>query len=203
MKVNVLKKDEFFDLVLNDRISFFEKINAPEVFIVKAFYEKDFVVSLRNSSFEWGQNEPDSWFPFNDECPDYHRLHDNYPKAYVKQKFHGFYRHNYVKSNTEIFNKMKDIFVLKNKLGNFKDDDFFYNIPSQGVLPRINVHHYPRGGGYQSEHIDPDGPFAKIQTLIVASDYDKDFKSGGVFARKELNGDKYYVDSYKKLEFVE
>ncbi len=52
-------------------------------------------MGLRNRAFEWGQTEEASWPPFYDNCPDYHRLYDNYPKAYVKQKFHGFYHRNY------------------------------------------------------------------------------------------------------------
>ena len=196
MKVNIISKDEFLNLALNNKAIFFEKIKSPEAFIVKQFYSKEFVLGLRTRAFEWGTREEASWHPFYDNCPDYHRLHDNYPKAYVKQKFHGFYLHNYNKTNEEIFLKMKDIFELKNKLAGFQAEEFMNNIPSDGVLPRINLHHYPKGGGYQAEHIDPAGPFAQIQTLIVASSYGFDFKQGGVYAKEKLGGEKFYLDSY-------
>ena len=143
--------------------------------------------------------EEPSWHKFIDDCPDYHRLHDNYPKAHVKQKFYGFYKHNYLKKNKLLFNQFREIFVLKNKLAGFKDEEFFYNKPSDGILPRINIHHYPIGGGYQAAHIDPNGPHAQIQTLIVASIFNEDFHSGGLFTCKELNGEKFYLDHYTSV----
>jgi hypothetical protein len=196
MKINIISKVEFFNLALNKTDEFSKKIKSPEAFIVKQFYSKEFVMGLRNRAFEWGQTEEDSWHPFYDNCPDYHRLHDNYPNAYVKQKFRGFYHLNYNKVNKEIFLNMKDIFELKNKLAGFQGEEFMNNIPSDGVLPRINVHHYPKGGGYQAEHIDPDGPFAQIQTLIVASSQGLDFKKGGLYAREKLGGEIFCLDSY-------
>lgn len=198
MKINTLSKSDFFDLALNNTATFLNKIKHPEAFIVKEFYDEAFILNLRNKVFQRGQNEEASWHPFYDDCPDYHRLHDNYPKAYVKQKFHGFYHHNYFKANAELFEMMKDILVLKNILAGFDRDEFFNNKPSDGILPRINLHHYPKGGGYQAEHIDPDGPFAQIQTLIIASSYGKDFKTGGVYAREKLGGEKFYLDSFTK-----
>ena len=91
---------------------------------------------------------------------------------------------------------MKEIFELKNKLAGFQGEEFMNNIPSDGVLPRINVHHYPKGGGFQAEHIDPTGPFDQIQTLIVASSQGFDFKKGGVYLREKLEGENFYLDSY-------
>ncbi|MEX0811984.1 MAG: hypothetical protein WD048_07185 [Chitinophagales bacterium] len=199
MKVNAISRTEFFQLIKNHKKSFLESIALPEAYIVKKFYSEEFVTGLRNSCFNWGQAEDASWHPFYDDCPDYHRLHDNYPKAYVKQKFHGFYHHNYVNKNKDIFSHMRDIFLIKNKLAGFKEEEFLENIPSDGIVPRINVHHYPRGGGYQSEHIDPDGPFAQIQTLIAGSKYGVDFKTGGLFARKNKNSEKFYLDSYTDI----
>lgn len=199
MKVNIVSKSFFLDLALNDTVTFFNKIKHPEAFIVKEFYSKEFVLNLRNSAFQWGQSEVASWHPFFDDCPDYHRLHDNYPQAHVKQKFHGFYHHNYTRTNDKIFSEMKDVFVLKNKLAGFEPEEFFNNKPSDGILPRINVHHYPSGGGYQAEHIDPAGPFAQIQTLIVGSEYGKDFKTGGLYAREKIGSEKFYIDSYTQL----
>ena len=199
MIVNIISKTEFYDLALNHTKDFLDKINKPEVFVVKEYILPELCLKLRNESFDWGLKEKASWHKFDNDCPDYHRLHDNYPQAHVKQKFHGFYRHNYFPKNKELFNTLKEVFILKNKLAGFTDEEFFYNKPSNGILPRINVHHYPVGGGYQAEHIDPIGPYAQIQTLIVASVFGKDFKEGGVYARKELNGEKFYIDSYTEI----
>lgn len=196
MQINIITKTEFYDLALNHTRLFLDKINAPEVFIIKECISPQLCAKLRDDSFQWALSENPSWHKFDNDCPDYHRLHDNYPNAHVKQKFHGFYRHNYFSKNKELFESFKELFVLKNKLAGFADEEFFHNKPSDGILPRINVHHYPKGGGYQAEHIDPNGPFAQIQLLIVASSFGKDFLTGGVFAREAVGGEKFYLDEF-------
>lgn len=194
MKINTLTKQEFNDLLYNNTSEFMNLINNAEVFIVKNFYSFDFCQKIRNETFEWGINTTPSWHPFFDDCPDYHREHDNYPKAYVKQKFHGFYRHNYIEKNRILFESFMEVFEIKNYIAGFSKNEFINNRPSEGILPRVNVHHYPRGGGYQSEHIDPNGPFAQIQTLVIASQFGKDYTEGGVYARSGISGVKNYLD---------
>lgn len=199
IKINFFSKEEFFDLAYNNTNELKRIIQEPEAIIVKEMYPKSIVEKIRNESFKWGQKTEPEWHPLFDSCPDYHRLHDNYPKAYVKQKFHGFYRHNWYLENKAMFKTFIEIFQLKNYLGGFERDSFLDNIPSDGVIPRINVHHYPRGGGYQSEHIDPSGDFAKIQTLIIASEFGKDYQTGGVYARTPVENNKFYFDPYTAI----
>ena len=199
MKVNIITKNDFLDLAYKNTESFYEKINLPEVFVVKGFYDKDKVLELRQKAFEWGFNSAPSWHPCVDGCPDYHRIHDNYPKAYVKAIMHAYYRHGYYDHNDDIFNFFSEIFDLKNFLAGFKSGTFIKNIPSQFQIARVNMHNYPRGGGYQAEHIDPVSKFATIQTIVQASEYGKDFKIGGVYARKEKDGEKFYLDSYTEV----
>jgi hypothetical protein len=193
MKINTIDKKQFYKIT-QDHKKFLDRIKDHEIFIVKKILDPSFCISLRNESFTWGQESESSWHPFFDNCPDYHRLHDNYPNAHVQQKFHAFYRHNYQCKNNLIFHEMKDLFILKNRLAGFEDNEFFNNVPSNGIVPRINVHHYPIGGGYQAEHIDPSGPFAQIQTLIAASKFGSDYKTGGVYARKNKTENKLYID---------
>jgi hypothetical protein len=199
MKVNIISKADFLNIELADKAKFLSKIQVPEVFIIKNFINSELCQKVRNDSMIWSDSEKPSWHKFDDNCPDYHRLHDNYPQAYVMQKFHGFYRHNYYKKNYLLFKAFQEIFVIKNKLAGFDEFEFLNNKPSNGILPRINVHHYPRGGGYQAEHIDPNGPFAQIQSLIVASKFGVDYKTGGVFARKNIGSEKHYLDVYTEI----
>ena len=199
MKVNKLGLDDFFELIYYNTEKFLHKIVASEVLVIKEFYDADMLKKLRIKVFEKGQRSEASWHALKDDCPDYHRFHDNYPKAYVKQKFHGFYHHNYYEHNKELFDTFNQIFHIKNFLVGNEPDSIMNNIPSDGVLPRINFHHYPKGGGYQAEHIDPSGEFAVIQTIIIASQKGLDFMEGGVFARKKRRGEKYYLDDYLNM----
>jgi hypothetical protein len=199
MKLNIIKKPEFIELAYNNTAQFLERINAPEVFVVKEFYPRNLIIELRNKMFDWGLKSEPSWHPLLDDCPDYHRLHDNYPGAYVKQKFHAFYKHGWYPANQGLFDTFREIYDLKNYLGGFEKNSFLSNKPSQHVVARLNVHHYPKGGGYQAEHIDPKGAFAVVQTLIAASQHGQDYKEGGVFGREKQGGELHYLDQYTEI----
>jgi len=194
MKVNKYNKKDFLDFVFNDKEGFLEKLKTPEALIIREFYPSEKIHELRNLCFDRGITSESTWHPLKEGCPDYHRLHDNYPGAYVKQKFHAFYHHGYLKENEELFQYFSEIFELKNYLS-----DAVYStkgLPLEKLVARINVHHYPVGGGYQAEHIDPARDFARIQTLICGSKKGVDFQNGGVFGRMEKGGTKYYLDDY-------
>ncbi len=194
MQVNVFSRPDFIDLVYGDSAGFLQRIAAPEAFIVKQFYNRDAILKFRNETFVAGLVSEASWHPLHDDCPDYHRLHDNYPKAYVKQKMHGFYHHGWYAHNRAKFAFFAEIFALKNRLAGLPETAFLTNIPSDGLIARVTVHHYPKGGGYQAEHIDPVGRHAHIQTLVAASEFGTDYRAGGVYAHAATSEQRTYLD---------
>jgi hypothetical protein len=199
MHVTEISRRDFIDMVYLKAGEFMERINSPEAFVVKAFYDSRSIRDFRDAAFQTGLTSEASWHPLHNDCPDYHRLHDNYPKAYVKQKMHAFYYHNWYSRNKNKFDFFAEIFSIKNFLAGLPEQEFLGNIPSDGFVPRINIHHYPRGGGYQAEHIDPVGKHAQIQTLVAASEFGKDYSSGGVFARSAAGDKKAYADPHMEI----
>jgi len=195
IQVNVLSRRDFVDLVYRDSTGLLRCIAEPEAFIVQGFYDRDAILKLRDETFAAGLASEASWHPLHDECPDYHRLHDNYPKAYVKQKMHGFYYHGWYPHNRDKFAFFAEIFAIKNRLAGLPENAFLRNVPSDGFIARINIHHYPRGGGYQAEHIDPVGRHAHIQTLVAASEFGRDYRTGGVYARATASDQRTYLDA--------
>jgi hypothetical protein len=194
VKVNFLERGEFLETVRKDPQAFLARIHAPEVFIVQQFYPSTLVLELRRRFFELGLQSDPNWHPLLDDCPDYHRLHDNYSKAYVKAKMHAFYSHGWYGHNRELFDQFREVFELKCLLGGLQEDDYLHAKPSEGVVARVNFQNYPVGGGYIAEHVDPNSRFALIQTLVQASVPGIDFQRGGLFAREKLDGEKLYVD---------
>jgi hypothetical protein len=198
MRVTEIARRDFIDLVYSRTGEFMERINCPEAFVVKSFYDSNRIQDFRKAAFQAGLTSDASWHPLHDDCPDYHRLHDNYRKAHVKQKMHAFYYHNWYPRNQDKFDFFSDIFSIKNFVAGFPEKEFLGNIPSDGFIARVNIHHYPKGGGYQAEHIDPVGKHAQIQTLVAASEFGKDYSKGGVFARSAPGAEKTYADPYMK-----
>jgi hypothetical protein len=198
-RFHYLTRDEFFDLAYHHQDRLFEIVDRFDVLIVRRMYEPDQLRSLRDHAFEWGRATESSWHPCLDGCPDYHRLHDNYPQAHVKSKMHAFYRHGYDEQNAELMQYFSEIFTLKCHLAGVPHNSFITNKPSDGQIARVNIHHYPSGGGYQAEHIDPVSPFATIQTLIMASQVGVDYQVGGLYARVTADAEPCYVDPHTSL----
>lgn len=196
MIVNRISRNEFLEYFREDREGFMAKIAEPQAFVVKQFYDRNFILGFRAEMFRRGMETEPCWHKLENGCPDYHRLHDDYPKAHVKSKMHAFYLHGWYEHNRKIFDTFREIFFIKNVLGGHADDAFIANRPSDGVVARVLVHNYPRGGGYQEEHIDPVADFAKLQTLIAASQYGEDFSEGGLYARSTPEGERNYVDPW-------
>jgi hypothetical protein len=198
VKVNFSSREEFEKLVYQQPERFLDRIRVPEVFVIQRFYDPQEILALRQRVFAGALQTDPSWHPLLDDCPDYHRLHDNYPNAYVKAKMHAFYFHGWREENSPLFRYFQDIFRMKCYLGGMDVGLDLRNTPSQGFVARVNLQNYPRGGGYISEHIDPNSKFALIQTLIQASDPQRDFHSGGLFARASDRADKVYLDHHSK-----
>jgi hypothetical protein len=153
------------------------------VYVVRGFCPRERVLALRAAARRWARAEPPSWHPNVDGVPDFHRIADDYPGAWVTSRVHAYYWHRF-NGNAELFAQFADIFALKARLAGHDDADAFLRaIPSDGVIARIVCNQYPRGGGYIAEHIDPTSPFARLQTIIQASDPGVDFGSGGLYAR--------------------
>jgi hypothetical protein len=196
MRVNRIDKSAFVELVHGRGDEFLQRIGEPEAFVVKAFFPEREILDFRRCVHRDGLESAPGWHALRESCPDYHRLHDNYPNAYVKQKLHAFYFHGWYAHNREIFDFFREIFELKNRLAGLPPDEFLRNTPADGWIARVNVHHYPRGGGYQAEHVDPVGRHAQIQTLVCASRFGVDYSSGGVYARATPESEPEPLDPY-------
>ena len=194
MKITRLNRQDFLELVYSRKDEFLARIHAPEFFIVKNFYDKNDILALRNRVFGIGLQTDPSWHPLLDECPDYHRVHDNYPQAHVKSRMHGFYFHGWLDHNSDLFNRFSEIFEIKCFLGGLSASDYVNTRPSSGAVARVNFQNYPSGGGYIAEHADPNSNYALIQTLVQASQPGKDFKSGGLFAREAPKSEKIFLE---------
>jgi hypothetical protein len=186
MKVEFIGRSDL-DTLIADGESFIANLEST-VYIVRGYVGGDLVDEIKDFCTNFAKKNEDSWHPCVDGIPDYHRIHNNYPKAYVKSIQHAYYYHAW-NQNKKIFKLFKSLFDLKVALSQEDIDveDYFKNIPSQGPIARVVVHQYPRGGGGQEEHVDPTSSFARVQTIIQASSRG-DYKEGGFYVRSEEFG---------------
>lgn len=193
-----LTRDALVERVLYDAEAFMAEIDAPTVFVVENFHPRERILAFRAQARALAKAEPPSWHPCLDGVPDYHRIVDDYPKAWVKSRMHAHYFHRF-NGNAGLFDELHDVFRLKNVLAGEPEDAFLTAKPSDGVIARVVSNHYPRGGGYQAEHCDPTSRFARIQTIIQASDPGQDFQAGGLYVRETPDADPVSVDPHSSM----
>lgn len=196
--ITAIARKDFLSLFYERHSEFRERLALPEVFIVKNFYPKGEILGMRHEVREKNHATSPSWHPLYDDCPDYHRIHDDYEKAYVKGKIHVYYHHGFYPQNNALFDYFHEVFALKDFMAEGMTRGALHHRPSQGIIARVNFHHYPSGGGYQAEHVDPSGEHARIQTLVAGSEFGSDFKSGGVYAKKAINEEARFIDTFTK-----
>ena len=189
---------ELIERVLGEPEAFLAAIAAPTVFIVEGFHPRERVLAFREQAVAQRRAEPPSWHACLDGVPDYHRIVDDYPGAWVKSRMHAHYFHRF-NGNAGLFAELHDVFRLKNALAGEPEDAFLDTIPSDGIIARVVSNHYPRGGGYQAEHCDPTSRFARIQTIIQASDPGTDFQAGGLYVREHEGAEPVEIDPHSSM----
>lgn len=191
--VKEVSKKEFFHIENNKKLKF---IQNGGVYIVKNYLSEENIQLLRKNMNNIGNTTEPSWHELKDGCPDYHRKVDNYEKAYVKARTHTFLFHLWYEHNQYLIDIFEDIFNMKKEMLNYENLDYLKNVPSNGFISRVVIHHYPRGGGYMEEHTDPVNPYTPIQTIIKASKTGKDFTTGGVYIRDPKTNEKVFAEPF-------
>lgn len=196
--VQEIERARFLDLVYRGRDEFMASIDAGQCYVVKRFYPRELIMEMRALMGRWRRDSAPSWHPCYDGVPDYHRINDRYPQSYVKARMRSFFFHRF-NERRALFERFKEIFEMKNFLAGEPRDAYYDTVPSDKVISRLTCHQYPRGGGWLEEHVDPVSPFARIQTLLQASDFGKDFQSGGVYYRVTPDAAPLMIDPLSEL----
>ena len=171
-----------------------EHIKQDSIVILKSVFSDTLIDNIKNSVFEYFNNNPQSNPQIDEATPNYHRIDNNPQKSAVKRvahKFISFYWNNDIANET---NLMKAMSRLKNKIAKLPEN-FTINGIEDGYVTLSNITQYPTGGRRLNKHIDPEN----IQyTVMIASmsEKDTDFDTGGLYV--EENGVKHYLDGALK-----
>lgn len=193
--IHQTSRSDFLEFAYGSTAEFMKSIANHDVYIVKEFYTRERVTDFKAFAKRFAESQPPSWHPCFDGLPDYHRINDEYEGSWVKARMHGFYLHAFNENKT-VLDGFKDILQLKNHLRNAPPDADYDSLPSSGLISRLVSQHYPRGGGYLSEHVDPHSPFALIQTIVQASTPGVDYERGGLFMRTSESAPPIFLDEY-------
>jgi len=171
----------------------FAELEGGAAICIRQFLSRAAVKQLRDRLFCFRAEEAEGWQACVDGCPDYHRAIDENPFSRIKTRMRVFQFHRW-NNHSDLFQPFFRIFELKARLAGRLLSEIYDNVPSQIIIPRLTVNHYPVGGGYLAEHVDPVGDFAKVQTLVQLSERGKDFTQGGLYYRSSIAGQKISLE---------
>jgi hypothetical protein len=104
----------------------------------------------------------------------------------------SYYFFPWNKESENIFGKVNSIWAYIKIIGGQNKNEYNKNLPIDGIINRIHIIQYMKGGGTISPHNDPYD-YQKIQIGSVLNTYGKDFKTGG-FAVFDKKKEKIYLE---------
>lgn len=93
----------------------------------------------------------------------------------------------------KIFQK---IFNLVIKINGYDPNEILKNTPSNNIIQRFHLIHYPLGYGKISPHIDPIN-IVDVNSGIYFTEFGSDYNCGGFYVFDEKN-EKFFLDKYIK-----
>lgn len=151
---------------------------------------------IRQVCRDWARREPPSNPCITTRSRNFHRIDQNPEKSKVKCIMHGFTFFYWDDSSKPVSGYFRRVFKVRNQLSDLPLDYALDDI-RDGMISRPIVQHYPRGGGYMAEHVDPDMG-QKVVLSTVLSELNADFFSGGLFFRDPA-GEKVYADRFLNI----
>jgi hypothetical protein len=108
----------------------------------------------------------------------------------------SFYFFSWNKDETNFYQEAMNLYKPLKILNGLQEDEITNNIPSDGVVERMHIIHYPNGGGEISKHVDPI-KFANANFGLYCTQFGIDYDKGGFFVE---NSQKQKVEIDKRIQ---
>ena len=159
-----------------------ESLYSGDAYILKNAFPPKFMEDLAVNLHEYGKQTPSSFYKMLDDCPDFHRiitpeLAKNYALRQIK---HSYYFFPWNQDPFDLFKPVLNRWGVFKVLGGFHFNEYEKNVPSIGIVDRIQVAHYPSGIGELELHSDP---FKNQRVALsgIMSKRGKDYFTGGAY----------------------
>lgn len=189
--VEVVSYGDFCELLTSgnrDRLrSFAESLYAGDGFIIKGAYSQEFMNDVIARSVTYAKAEEPSFHKMYDDAPDFHRVIEqsvagNYGAFAIRHVFH-FY--NWNDDPVGMIDEMDRRWAYFKALSGNSPLAFTRNKPSDGVIDRYHVYHYPKGGGSLETHSDPVNNQRTILAAMASKRGDSYDKGGFYFVEAD------------------
>ncbi len=164
-----------------------------DIYLVRQVIPRDLIARIKTYLTNVGRHSLPNYHPLEPGCPNFHRVNQFDPRAYVQTCFHQF---SFFPWNQDVFNlfeAMKPVFHVKNQLNNLPKDKFTSMQPEDGCAARLSFQFYPKGGGCIRKHTDPVSHHQLNVSLLTMSKKGEDYTQGGGFVERK-NGERILFD---------
>ena len=183
---------------LREIAKYLDLLHSGKVIVLQNAYSKEDCEQIIKSCINWTTQQSESFSPTVDGAPDFYQSID------VSQASKSFYSFKRIQRQFYLYRWNNDpykLFPLADKtwtrfktMSGWSADEFCANKPSDGVVDRLHIHHYPKGLGEQELHADPPARQKFIQGFNLTT-LGEDYYSGGLYF---IQGDncKVFVDEH-------
>ena len=185
-KVLTVEFADFKREVLAQRPGFVESLVASlyagDSYILKQAFPAAWFTGLIARTHAYGKQSPSSFHKMYQDCPDFHRVID--PEAAKQYSFaavrHSYYFFPWNNDPLKVFEPVNERWRVFKWLGGYPLDAYERNTPIDGVIDRIQIAHYPAGGGLVEPHSDP---YVNQRVIIggMMSKRGQDYEAGGFY----------------------
>ena len=163
-----------------------QSLYSGDVYILKQGFPNKFLQNLAVELHQYGKKTPSSFHKMLDECPDFHRvitpeLAKNYSLRQIKHSYYFFPWNNDPFNLFESVNERWKVFKF---LGGFPLNAYENNLPSTGIIDRLQIAQYASGVGELELHSDPY-LYQKVAISGIMSKRGEDYKTGGAYILNE------------------
>ena len=189
-RVTQIEYSKFSDLVIgadqDAAGNLAKRIFEGEAIILKNAIPADKVDKLKQLALAFEAANPESHNKIVLNCPDWHEINDtagDIEGGYTVLD-HSYYFFRWNEGCDEIFSIIAPYWELDKIFNGYLPDSFETNLPTDGLVDRIQIINYPRGGGHISTHTDPDVCMRALFGIYLSSP-GTDYNAGGFYI---LNG---------------
>ena len=163
-----------------------KSLYSGDVYILKQGFPSKFLQNLAVELHQYGKKTPSSFHKMLDECPDFHRvitpeLAKNYSLRQIKHSYYFFPWNN---DPFNVFESVNERWKVFKFLGGFPLNAYENNLPSTGIIDRLQIAQYASGVGEPELHSDPY-LYQKVAISGIMSKRGEDYKTGGAYILNE------------------
>ena len=175
-----------------------ESMYQGNIYILKNTLTQENLKIVKSKIQYLNETEPTApeFLKSDHNCLNFHFVsvdnHKDPSKYYAIDHSYFFFRWN--KGSRDMFEEIDKYWKTCKYLGGYSEEVYQDNLPSDGVIDRLQIAQYPLGGGQISSHFD-SAKNQRAQGVIIMSKKSVDYRTGG-FNLFEKTGIKKNVELF-------